>query len=59
MDGVCQRILDKRVGHLLGQAPADDAARTEVKHENQIGKGGFFLRANRAGPLKRAALCGR
>ena len=43
-DRVLQGIEHERLGHLLGQAPADDAARTEIEHQSQIGKGRFFQR---------------
>ena len=41
-DGLLEGFEDERVGHLLGQAPADDAARAQVEDESQVGKGRFF-----------------
>jgi hypothetical protein len=36
-DGVAQRVQHERLGHLFGEAPADDASRTQVEDESQIG----------------------
>ena len=43
-DGLLQGVEDERLGHVLGQAPADDAARAEIEHQGQIGKGSFLER---------------
>jgi hypothetical protein len=37
-DRVLQGIEHERLGHVLGQAPADDAPRAEIQHQSQIGK---------------------
>ena len=37
-DGMLKGIQDERVGHLLGQAPADDASRAEIENQSQKGK---------------------
>src|SRR5829696_8518157 len=41
-DRMGQRIQDERFGHLLSQAPAHHAARTQVENQSQISKGRFF-----------------
>jgi len=41
-DRMGQRIQDQRFGHLLSEAPAHDAARTQVENQSQISKGRFF-----------------
>ena len=43
-DRVRQCVQHERLGHLFGEAPADDATGTEVEHQGQIGKGSFFER---------------
>src|SRR5881394_1017311 len=37
-DRMGQRIQDERFGHLLSEAPAHDAARTQVENQSQISK---------------------
>src|SRR5437868_11529772 len=41
-DRMGQGIQDERFGHLFSQAPAHNAARTQVENQSQISKGRFF-----------------
>ena len=43
-DSLLQGVADERFGHVLGEAPADDAARAQIEHQGQVGKGRFLER---------------